>query len=202
MTPPEEDSNSAPDGWICKRGHPWRRLGARLFDQILLGTIFWFIISALIYGLAPNAWLEFEAYTYEPWFRLLEPMLNLAALVPINALLLGMAKTTPGKLLFGVRVVRPDGQRIGFPAALWREAQVWVVGYGLGIPLISLLAMWDTKTKIEARGASWDVNRGHRVYYRPEGGRQNALAVIGVLLIVLGIIGTRALEVWANQIQA
>jgi len=173
-----------------------------MLDQVVLGTVFWVLAPLIVYSVAPTTWLRIEGYMFQPWFALVERMSNIAVLVPINAILIGLARTTPGKLLFGVRIERPDGQRIGFPAALWRELKVWVTGYGLAIPILSWLTMWNAKTEIEAGGASWDRQGGHHVYYRPEGSRQTVFAVIGILVIVVGIIGLQVLSAWADQMPA
>ncbi len=48
--------------------------------------------------------------------------------------------TTPGKLLFSLRVVSHDGA-LNYRTALRREAYLLIWGIGLGIPLLSLIML-------------------------------------------------------------
>jgi len=44
---------------------------------------------------SPPTWLVLEGHVLQPWFRFVEAMISLMALIPINAILIGMARTTP-----------------------------------------------------------------------------------------------------------
>ncbi len=195
----EEAPSRAEDGWTKVSPHPWRRWAARLADSIILGAIFWFALPIAFLVIAPEAWLRIEPLFYEPWFRFAETAISILVLIPVNAILIGAARMTPGKFLFGVRVCRRDGRSLGFPAALLREIRVWIIGMGLGIPLVSLFTMWAAKTHLEDNGTtSWDRDGRHVVYYRVDGGLQTLLAIVGIFVIVGGVAGTRLLSAMAD----
>ena len=93
-----------------------------------------------------------------------------------------------------MRVLNRDARPIGFVAALVRELRVWVFGYALGIPILALFAMWKAKSDLEDnRATSWDEQGRHVVYYRPEGGLQTVLIIVGVIIIVGGSVLFRVL---------
>lgn len=190
----EAPSTRAKNGWSSLSPYPWRRWAARLVDGIVLGGLFWFAIPMAVALTAPDAWFAIEPILYAQWFPLVENMISLAVLVPVFAILIGVSGFTPGKLLFGVRVLSRDESPIGFVAALVRELRVWVIGYALGIPLVALFAMWKSKTDLEDRRATyWDKEGRHVVYYRPEGALQTTLAIVGIAVIVGGLVLFRIL---------
>ena len=61
---------------------------------------------------------------------------SLAILVVYQTLMLSTLGQTVGKLLFGVRVVRSDGDRLGPPAALLRST---VLGLTTAVPVLALV---------------------------------------------------------------
>lgn len=190
----EAPSTRAADGWSSLSPYPWRRWAARLVDGIVLGGIFWTTIPVAIALTAPDVWFAIEPILYQPWFPLVEGMISIAVLIPVYAILIGASGLTPGKLLFGVRVLNRDERPIGFIPALVRELRVWVVGYAFGIPLVALFAMWKSKTDLEDNRATyWDKEGRHVVYYRPEGALQTLLAIVGIVIIVGGLVLFRIL---------
>lgn len=58
--------------------------------------------------------------------------------LPLEAGFLTATGTTPGKWVFGIRVVKSQGQKLAYPEALKRAFLVWVQGEGLGIPVVIL----------------------------------------------------------------
>lgn len=190
----ETPGTRAANGWSSLSPYPWRRWAARLVDGIVLGGLFWFMVPVGIAITAPDVWFAIEPILYEPWFRFVEGMISIAVLIPVYAILIGASGLTPGKLLFGVRILNRDQRPIGFIPALVRELRVWVIGYALGIPLVALFAMWKSKTDLEdSRATYWDREGRHVVYYRPEGAFQTLLAIVGIVIIVGGTVLFRIL---------
>ena len=98
---------------------PWARLTARLVDVTLL------------------AWAAALPFRFEldHAASLFNYVLTLG-FVPLEAVLLSTAGTTPGKWLFGFAVVdTTTGRRPRFRAALRRAALVWTFGLAVGFPL-------------------------------------------------------------------
>jgi uncharacterized RDD family membrane protein YckC len=120
----EAPKNWAANGWSSLSPCPWRRWAARLVDGIVLASMIWLTIPVGVMLTVPAAWLAIEWIIFEPWFPLVEAMINLAVLIPVCAILIGASGFTPGKLLFGVRVLNRDERPIGFIPALVRELRV------------------------------------------------------------------------------
>jgi uncharacterized RDD family membrane protein YckC len=179
------------DGWQSLSATPWRRCFARMFDMLILGTTIWFLLG---FVLAATSTRLYEALIGPHGLdrnALLATMMTLALVAPLEALMVGLSGTTPGKWVFGVRITRPTGQAIGLLRAGRREAAVLLRGLGLGIPLIALVTMIVGYRTLEDTGsASWDSGKPWVVTYRESGGLQTFLFIAGALgwLIALVII--------------
>ena len=98
---------------------PWRRYWARMLD-LLFCTM---LIAPLFARILP--WWK---YGYGP--------LALLAMLVLEPLCLSLFATTPGKLIFGIRVTDPDGKRLSYDAAMERTWGVLWEGMGLRIPIL------------------------------------------------------------------
>ena len=75
----------------------------------------------------------------------------------LESLMLFRCATTPGKALFGITVVRPDGSRLGFGQAFQRFILVLTAGLSFACfpwALISLLSSY--RGVVRQGGAFWD----------------------------------------------
>lgn len=97
---------------------PWRRFWARGLDWLL-----WDL--AVKWALAPF-----------PRWLLLDGVLTLLLALLAETALLRLFGTTPGKAVFGIRVVDPRGGRLSWGAALSRTWTVLWEGVALNVPLI------------------------------------------------------------------
>jgi len=117
-----------------------RRFLARGIDTLTLG-----IVAAIIaWHYATRAAVqgpELASALVEAPAPVVQWMLAFVALVPLEALMLAVAGTTPGKALLGLRVLRIDGGRPGPATAFARALDVYVRGLALGIPVIAFFAM-------------------------------------------------------------
>jgi len=85
--------------------------------------------------------------------------------------------TTPGKLLFGVKVRTEEGRRLSLGESVSRSLDVLVRGQALGIPVAALFAHLVAWGVITADGATtWDARGNYVVRHAP-------LGVIRMLLI-------------------
>lgn len=118
----------------------WRRLVAACFDALLLLGILWAISRT-------GLWNPFLA-SGDMWAVKVEgPLSGFVLFAVVNAYLLARRGQTIGKMLLGIRVVRPDGQ----PASLVRLVAVrfgvgsilnFVAGVGMVYSLIDCLAIF------------------------------------------------------------
>lgn len=163
---------------------PWRRFAARTVDVMLFSTVAAIVLQSL--GIEPVG--QFQ--------QLVVGFSLLALAVPAEAAVIAGFGRTPGKALLGITLSDADGP-LSFAAALKRSLRVWVMGLGMGLPLVSLLAPLGSYLRLTARGVTaWDEALGVRVEAEPLGPARTAVAVAivgGILaLAVLGTIGAVA----------
>lgn len=181
-------------GWTSEPPAPWRRYGARVFDTMFNGIIGFFLLSVAFYAIAPA--------TADEVFELFEagigPLVDvfvtglMASLV--SGVLIGATGATLGKWIFGIKVTRLDGTRLGVAAGLVRDLEVFLKGLGLGIPLVSLVTLILSYRRLVGRkSTSWDDGQ-YLVWRRPGGTSQTLLNIVGILLIVLMIAALSAIS--------
>lgn len=171
-----------PRVWNTAPARPWRRFAARLFDINLVGALVIFSASEFVAGVfgpaAHAAIFGSEIMTNQ----FLATIVSIAICVVPIAYITGALGTTPGKFLFGVRVVNPAGRPLGFKGALQREIEVWTEGLGLGVPIVNLVMMAKSHGQLLKAGySSWDRPEVSVVEYR-------RLSVWLVVLIVAGMV--------------
>lgn len=183
------------DAWTDAKPHPWRRYFARLTDVLVVGSLTWWVFAIVFYVAAPSAAESFFAVFDHSYGRLLDTFLTLIATIPGTALMVGLTGVSIGKWLFGVKVVRPDGRPIGLTAAFGREAQIWIKGWGLGLPLVSLFTLIGSYRSLEENGRSdWDKPSQRVLLHRPMNALQITLIVLTVPLMIIARIGLLAMS--------
>lgn len=131
--------------------HPGRRFFARLTDYLLLhGLLLLLVVVGLRVRINLKFWFWFITIG-TPWF-----------MIPLEALMLWILGTTPGKFLFGVKLKYYYGIRFTFVAAIRRSWLVFRYGLGFNIPLYNLFRLeksyeecdeypdmqWDDETNV------------------------------------------------------
>lgn len=164
---------------------PWRRFAARTVDVMLFSTVAAIVLQAL--GFEPVGQLQ----------QLMVGFTLLALAVPAEALVIAGFGRTPGKALLGITLSDAHGP-LSFATALKRSVRVWVMGLGMGLPLVSLLAPLLSYLRLSSRGfTAWDEALGVRVEAESLSVARTAVAVGivgGILaLAVLGTIGAVAM---------
>lgn len=176
---------SAPPA-IDTRPHPVHRYLARLVDVGLFGLAAMSALSLLLYAIAPAWALRLSEGLATTPGRALDLLLTIALSGLVAAVPLGLSGSTPGKWLFGIQVLDEDGHPIGLARALRREAQVWVHGLGLGIPLLSLLTLGLSYRRLMHSGQTrWDASMGLSVRHRRLSLAQVLAALAGLLVVGL-----------------
>ncbi len=169
----------------ARPGHPFRRFWARIFDHALVTAI-----VAYATGYHPPQPVEGEAFL-ESWSRVLEAVSSPEAQLyartllyamlgwhAVEAVLIYLFGTTPGKALFGIRVVNRDGGRLTPGLSFARSYYVYAAGMGFYISPLVLIGMVFGLVRLLASGRClWDHHLGSQVEHAP----------IGILRIVLAI---------------
>lgn len=155
------------DGWAP--GVFWmRRFWARWLDLHLFAGLFWlglYVAGADVGAVFRNVWLMLLLYL--PW-------------IPLEAWFLSRFRTTPGKWLAGLRVVRSDGGNVVYGTALQRAIRVYFLGIGMGWGVLSLICQSIALFAVRAVGrAVWDREGTHVLEGKPWKKRRGlALAVV------------------------
>lgn len=182
------DAVNTPPGWLSSPVTPWRRYAARTLDTLVNGIIGTIAFAFIFYAIAPATADDFFFSTLESDGGFLIDVLITGAIASvISGALIGITGFTLGKLIFGIKVVRANGHRVGVRAGLARDFEVWVKGMGLGIPLISLITLIAAyRNLMRSHTTSWDDGE-FLVLHRPAGSAQFLLNVLGLVAIVLGV---------------
>jgi len=164
--------------WVPNPVIPWRRYFARMFDTLFNGMVLVFLIGIAAFQVAP--------YDADKFFSNINPLVEtmLTAFLGCigSGIILGFTGTTLGKWIFGVRVLTLNGQNIGVIAGIQRDFQVWIRGFGLGIPLITLITLiLSYKSLTTDKVSVWDKDR-YCVIHRPSGPFQYFLNAVGIML--------------------
>ena len=164
---------------------PWARFWARALDITLVVVIasipFWFLLaftSPALYdallngGKAPDIILQ---------------VILLPFALLLDAVIIRIFGTTLGKAIVGARLRSIDGERLGLRTLLRRTLGLYVKGYGLGLPLISLITFIRSFWAVRDGGiASWDRDNATRVFaYKPNIFRTTACAILFIVVASL-----------------
>jgi hypothetical protein len=162
---------------VSEEPRPWIRFFARWVDIALLSVIMGVILGIM----AP------EVVEGAP--RGVMNLVSFVTWVPVEAFLLSIWGTTPGKALLNVRLRAVDVQsRIPFGLALRRSVAVWIYGTAIGLPFVIWIAAFFAMRDLKKNGITrWDeVHRFHVEHGRITAGR--GLAVAFVMIVFFGLI--------------
>lgn len=184
------EAPKAPAGadWTDTQPHPWRRYFARQMDSLFLGLFAGMVVFMIVGALWPDVAQRALTGLEGPLGQFLLGTGMQLAMMPISAVFVGLTGSTPGKWLFGVKVLGEDGRPIGVTRALAREFGVFIVGFGLGLPLISLVALLTAHGRLQARKITiWD-ERGHFIVVHRDRAEQTRFSVIGGVILVGAVL--------------
>lgn len=126
-----------------------RRFFARWFDLYLISTLWWG--CAVLAGMDLVVMLENRylwVCQYLPWLF-------------IEAALIHLFGVTPGKWLLGLRVEKENGERLQVGTSFSRALRVWVLGVGMGLPIVSLMSQAISLLFMNKLGRPiWDLALG------------------------------------------
>lgn len=126
--------------------HPIRRFLSRVTDYALLRIILEFFIVVIL-RIRPYGNFLTGLITYGTPFLM----------VPITAYMLSRWGTTPGKWLYGLSLSSENGCKLSYADAKEREWRVLKEGYGLGIPVWSVLRLYKSYRSYQVWNMEWDT---------------------------------------------
>ncbi len=157
---------------------PWARFMARMADVILFQSL---VVLSL-----PAAWKPSpdDVLSSNVYFIGVS-IASLIAWAFVEALFLAVWGMTPGKWMYRVRVMHPEGRRLRYGEALSRSLHVLFSGVACGLPGVWLVTMALAYKELSETGStSWD--RRHR--FAMQHGEQKPLhqavvfAMVGLIL--------------------
>jgi uncharacterized RDD family membrane protein YckC len=187
-SPEEQDFITDAKGWSTGPVAPWRRYGARRLDTTIHAFLSVMVPAFAFVSFAPISAERFFQFLHTPAGMLVSFVIAPVLAGIVGGFVVGSTGTSIGKAIFGVRVVNANCQAIGIIDGLRREFWVWVVGLGLGIPIVSIFTMLRAKKQLRNDGTTvWDAGR-NLVFYRPDGRFQYIMNALGILLILIAVI--------------
>lgn len=171
--------------------HPWRRLFARMIDNII-GLIPFLLMILALNAFMPTQMGRILGVLDNP---ILAAVVFLLFLMPIEACLLSLFGATLGKWLFGIRITHSNGNLLSFSEALKRSCLVFVQGVGLGIPLIAIFTQIFAYRRLTKTGQTkWDFSINALVHHKKWGVFRWIICTLSVVaalfvLVILNIVG-------------
>lgn len=185
-TPPpppsfEHTQEQQPAEALKPNHHPWRRLFARTFDLICIALPVY--IAAVL--LTQNSAIPLL------WNAVVVGVLGYWLWLPIEAAFLATAGATPGKWIFGIRVLKSDGSKLTFGNAIERSIRVCAQGDAMGIPVLSPITRFIAYRTLTKTGTTpWDQASETVVTHSQWGAGRMIAGTLAVIcsLVVLGTI--------------
>jgi len=148
------DKNRIKDELGCPQVRPWVRYWARLIDVIIFGLVLGIFIGIFY----PSA-LEMSENSLG--------IVMLLMYVFIEPAMLASWGTTPGKAILKIRVRNSKGANLSYTEALTRSFKVYILGLGLGLPIVSLITNIVAYVRLTKEGiTSWDEQGNFKVTHQ------------------------------------
>jgi uncharacterized RDD family membrane protein YckC len=157
---------------------PWARFGARIIDLVLFQIVVLLFLPATVLPDPENSmavnifFIAFSIGTLIGWTF-------------FEAAFLSLFGMTPGKWMYRVRIMHPEGRFLRYGEALSRSFQVLLQGLAAGLPGVWLITMaLAYKELMETGSTAWDRRGRTTVQHAVPKGIHNAavFAVFGLLL--------------------
>jgi len=104
----------------------------------------------------------------------------------VEAAFIATAGTTPGKLIFGISVLRVDGKKLSYGVALKRAFLVLIQGQGFYIPLVSIFTQLFAYIRLKKTATTlWDKSVGSVVTHKKWSVIKAIASVVVVFMILL-----------------
>ena len=178
LTEPQEKTEFREN--VNNERHPVRRFIARDLDLLLIGAFMHFLMI-MVLRIRPCG----------DGFMFLIQVISYAAILPVEALMLHLWGTTPGKWLMGIRLEDPNGGNLSFFAAFTRVWHVIFAGLGMYLPLYSWWRLWKSYCAVsEGKGTYWDDEA--EMHY-------SDTTALKIVIAVFLVVGANMLNFFAIQ---
>jgi len=171
----ENTNETTVDKETAWTGFPWRRYFARSFDISVYSAIWWFM-GFMVFRWNMLGWA---------WRNLIMSVLMMLVFEPI---LLRIFGTTPGKAIFGIRILEDSGRKLSIMGGFLRILGVFSRGYGFFIPIYSIYRLYKSyRMCSDECTTEWDRAEGTICHVN---GSKFPLRVLGFLLgsVLLAVI--------------
>ncbi len=166
---------------------PWSRFWARILDIHIEISILSIVLGFIVPGVFAGEIFKGRAGDYLIGFLLLPFVLLLDAAIQ------ALFGQTVGKAVAGIRVETMAHARLTFGQALRRNAEMYIRGMILGIPLITIIGFWNSYKDLKAgRLTSWDRDLSTRVFAKRHKVVRTALTAA---LVVIWMLAGAALNI-------
>lgn len=168
----------------------WARWLARGLDGVFLLPFAFLVLAAASFGVQVGRIpAGMFAWAYDPvWSVVGEIVLTFLLFCLWEPLFLANTGTTPGKWMMGISVRDTGGGRLGVFKALGRYAWIFVLGMGVGIPVLAVVAMLYARAKLMGDGVTpWDAALKCEVRHKKRSPPIWALSFIIVIGVNAGI---------------
>lgn len=127
--------------------NPWIRFFSRTIDLTILGLIITLIFKIFMPSLLTHSNIVTGLIILFLWY-LIEPIF------------LATWGKTLGRCILNINITDINGKKPQFFNSLFRSFKVWLVGYGIGIPLVSFVTLYIAYRKLKKTGTTyWDKNK-------------------------------------------
>jgi len=117
----------------------WIRVGAKLIDSIIMGFVSMLILVPMVFMITQMDFVSFDDTNPNDYgvviFILVFYAITISLQVFYPTFFVGKYAATPGKMMLGLQVIRPDGERVSYLRAFgrfWAEmlsAMAMYIGY-------------------------------------------------------------------------
>ncbi len=156
---------------------PWQRFWARMLDLLLDGALVGITVGAL-----RPSFLEERGL-------LSQLLLSVPSALLIDCLVYIVFGTTPGKAVAGIRVIDDrGGGRLTFGAYFKRSVEIYIYGFGLGLPFVSFVTLFRCYRKIaDGETLSWDQYAESKVIARSTSWVRTSIVALIYLVLLAGV---------------
>lgn len=173
--------------------HPFLRLFARLFDYTVVAVIVFLFSDVDFPQPAPgetfaDLMARYMEQMQQPEAALLARTQLIALIVwqILEGILIHMFGTTPGKALFGIRVVRDDGTNLPVRRSLGRSFYVYVLGAGFyQFPFILIGGIFSFFRLKSTGKCLWDQQLETKVMTKPLSPGRIMLAIAAFFVLIM-----------------
>ena len=151
-------STELQDDSLLKVTAPWKRFFARGVDLSIYGLIIDIFLSLV---------LHINTHTFSIGKTLFLWFAQIVLILFIEPVMITLTRTTPGKALFGLYVTSTDSSHIPYRKALHRTWLVVLKGYGLFLPIYSLLRLYSSyKTCRNIETLEWETDSSLKLNHK------------------------------------